>query len=433
MKHEHTLSILVPLAGALALCALPTQAHAQDTGAPADGDTGGTGPNVTVVQVPGPAAAPAAPAWNPDSHLPSSARSTTDTSRSTDGFDFGSTGGASGPVHGGAHGTYVVDGSYVPEAHSVRRGDTLWDISQHYFQNAYLWPRVWSLNPQVQNPHWIYPGDRVRLREAARDGQGSSFGLRRSTVPAQTIFIREVGFIEDPSKETWGEVVGSPNDHVMLTETRDLYVQLAKDRDVQLGQELTVFLPLKVDVKGADGELVSIRGTARVDRYNPKTHMARAQVIEAIDTIERGAKVGPIGRRFEVVPPKVADQDLDTSIAAALFPNQFWGENQVIFVNKGSDDGVKPGNRFFAVERVDRWLRDHRRAGAMGRLRARIEDDRAAQVDPTETKGDQELFPDETYAEFRVIRTRAHTAMCLITSATHEIERDAVLVMRKGY
>ena len=434
MNHDRTPSSLVSLAGAVALLTVPTLATAQDTGASGGGDPGGgSAPNVTVVQVPAPAAPAAQPAWNPDGHLPSSSRSVTDTSRSGSGFDLNTGGGSAGPVHGNSNGTYVVEGSYVPEAHSVRRGDTLWDISQHYYQNSYFWPRVWSLNPQVQNPHWIYPGDRIRLREGAQQG-GSAFALRRSTVPAQTVFIREVGFVDDPAKEVWGEIVGSPNDHVILTDTRNLYIQLASDKDVQLGQELTIFMPLKVDVREANGELVSIRGTARVERYNPKTHMVRAQVIESVDTIERGAKVGPVGRRFEVVPPKTAEQDLDATIATALFPHQFWGQNQVIFLNKGSEDGVKPGNRFFAVERGDIWARDRKRAGDLARLRPRLEDDRWARVDSTGySESDPELFPDETYAEFRVIHTREHTSMCLITSATHEIERDAQLVMRKGF
>jgi hypothetical protein len=433
MNHDRTPSSLVSLAGAVALFTVPSLAAAQDTGASGGGDPGGGGsPNVTVVQVPAPSAPAAAPAWNPDGHLPSSSRSVTDTSRSSDGFDFGGAGAGAGPVRGGANSTYVVEGSYVPEAHSVRRGDTLWEISQHYYQNAYFWPRVWSLNPQVQNPHWIYPGDRIRLRDGGAQ-RGSTFQLRRSTVAPQTVFIREVGYVDDPTKDTWGEIVGSPNDHVILTDTRDLYIQLDDKRDVQIGQELTIFHPLKVDVRDASGELVSIRGTARVDRYNPKTHMVRAQVIESIDTIERGAKVGPVGRRFEVVPPKVAEQDLDAGIATALFPHQFWGQQQIVFLNKGSEDGVKPGNRFFAIERGDRWARDRHRAGRLAKQRPRIEDDRWVRADDVDLEADQDLFPDETYAEFRVIHVREHTAMCLITSATHEIERDALLVMRRGF
>ena len=51
----------------------------------------------------------------------------------------------------------------VPDIHLVRRGDTLWDLCNHYYQNPWAWPKVWSYNPQIANPHWIYPGDQLRL------------------------------------------------------------------------------------------------------------------------------------------------------------------------------------------------------------------------------------------------------------------------------
>ena len=63
----------------------------------------------------------------------------------------------------------VIGGSgqrVVPEIYTVRRGDTLWDITGRYYGNPWYWPRVWSYNPEVTNPHWIYPLDRLRLRRA---------------------------------------------------------------------------------------------------------------------------------------------------------------------------------------------------------------------------------------------------------------------------
>ncbi len=63
----------------------------------------------------------------------------------------------------GADQPSVIQGSAVPELHVVRRGDTLWDICFLYFNDPWQWPKIWSYNPQVTNPHWIYPGDLVRL------------------------------------------------------------------------------------------------------------------------------------------------------------------------------------------------------------------------------------------------------------------------------
>lgn len=50
-----------------------------------------------------------------------------------------------------------------PERHVVERGDTLWDISARFLEDPLLWPRVWRVNPQIDNPDLIYPGDAVYL------------------------------------------------------------------------------------------------------------------------------------------------------------------------------------------------------------------------------------------------------------------------------
>ncbi len=51
----------------------------------------------------------------------------------------------------------------APENYTVVRGDTLWDISDRFLKHAWLWPQLWDYNPQIPNPHLIYPGDLVSL------------------------------------------------------------------------------------------------------------------------------------------------------------------------------------------------------------------------------------------------------------------------------
>ncbi|MCK5639453.1 MAG: LysM peptidoglycan-binding domain-containing protein, partial [Gammaproteobacteria bacterium] len=50
-----------------------------------------------------------------------------------------------------------------PQRYSVVRGDTLWDISDHFLRDPWRWPELWQKNQQIDNPHLIYPGDILTL------------------------------------------------------------------------------------------------------------------------------------------------------------------------------------------------------------------------------------------------------------------------------
>ena len=372
--------------------------------------------------------------YDPDKGLPSSSREA-----GTGGFDL--SGGNTATVRGSGEGSFSLTGQSVsvPAYHTVRRGDTLWDLCNHYYENPWAWPRVWSFNPQIQNPHWIYPGDRIQMRASggptSQNVTGETFVRSRAMVPQGTVFLRDEGYIADEAREVWGEVLGSPQDNMLLAEGDEVYLEIKGDRDVRIGQEFTIFEKTRRPEAGdSKGYIVRFKGTARVTRWNEKTRVAQATLTESLDVIERGALIGPVGRRFDVVPPVQNDREVWAHIAAAVEPRELIGQNQVVFIDKGAKEGLRPGNRLFVVAQGDRWRDSVKMGRAMAANRVHFELRKAEITTAPDTgKGQTDRMPREVIGEIRVLRTEPHSSLCVVTSSVLELEPGFPVVARRGY
>lgn len=328
----------------------------------------------------------------------------------------------------------------APEIYVVRKGDTLWDLSGQYLQSPWAWPTVWSYNPQVINPHWIYPGDQLRFKDpnaAASALQRGPKAFRPSERPAplaralpKTIFSRDQGYLGDSKRDFWGELVGSAEDQMLLAEGNHVYLTLRPGVTVQPGQTLTIFVPLR-EAEGTSGarkppgEIVSVKGTVQVDQFNPRTRVARANIVEALDAIERGARVGPVGRTFDVVAPKPATKEVAAHVLTSFYPRQLHAQHQLIFLDHGSEDGLEPGTRMFVLARGDVWRHSLKVGTGMLKDRIRLETSKV-EVERTPTNGDDEQFPSEVIAELRVLRTEKYSAVALVLESRRELSAGDV-------
>lgn len=418
--------------------------------------SGGSGQQTTITFTPGstessstyvPPPGFPAPGTNLEGHLPSSSQAAVNP---RDGFDLGQESSSTPVLRGSKDAPFTLTGDRkaIPNIHVVKRGDTLWDLCASYYGNPWRWPRVWAHNPQVQNPHWIYPGDQIRMR--AGTAAVSSFGNptmvlgegqfvdRRPLVPANTVFLRNQGYIDEPDKEVWGELVGAVEDQMLLSEGNHIYMVMRKGVDLRLGQLLTVFREVRQPkrVKGArkpDGVIVSFKGTVKIDQWDPRTRVARGRIVESLDVIERGARVGPVGRRFEVVPPRRNTVDLRARVLTSMYPHNFVGQHQVVFVDRGSEDGLRPGNRLLIIRKGDTWRRSLKTSTVMARSRVKTDDPSDVPIERTPLRGDERVFPEEIVGELRVIRTRKKSSLTIVTRSDIEINPGDRVVVRRGY
>lgn len=307
----------------------------------------------------------------------------------------------------------------VPETYTVVKGDTLWDLSSRYYRNPYQWPRLWAYNPAITNPHWIYPGDTVRLLPpgtavalpTSHDDQPHRIqgGMRTAT----GVFLRQTGFVEPHELKEAGKIVGSKEEKTMLGTLDEAYVEFPKDRPFVVGERYTVYRPTdKVHHPQTGkylGQMVEIFGEGEV-RAVTDGHIARVALVDSVNPIERGFLVGPLRRQFKVVQPRADKGELQGVIVATLHPRDMVSNDNLVFIDRGSGDGIEVGNRFLVVRRGDGYQ-------------------------PVLSSGpiDDKRFPRETIAEIVVVDVREHLCTGIVTKANHESRIGDRVETRAGY
>jgi hypothetical protein len=335
-------------------------------------------------------------------------------------------------------------------SHAVIKGDTLWDISGRFLGSSYEWPRLWSYNPEITNPHWIYPGHVLRLREGAEGGfagepgaDGAAAGtarlLRRGSGLGSirgTVVIGDQVYLDEKALREAARIVGSPQDHMMFSPTDEVYLQFKKNDQLEEGKEVLVFRHLhrseltpkagahsvRAYKAGDGGEIVKVIGAARVSAVDSDKRIARAVITEAMDPIERGFEVANVPRTLADVPPKVSDRKVEARIVACSEPLGTVGQNQVVFINAGSKQGVAVGNRFVVVRQGDAW-----------RQTLYLKESLSGEERPDAHPIPDKAYPLTVVGEARAIYVREESTTALITDSLVELNPGDRVEMREGY
>jgi len=315
----------------------------------------------------------------------------------------------------------VIQGGPVPELHVVRRGDTLWDICLLYFHDPWQWPKIWSYNSQITNPHWIYPGDLVRLlprgvfRQTvpAEPETAAAAGAPADSLPAPQrrfeVGIRQTAFVEKSDLDRSITIDGAVDEKTLLGNGDSVYLSYPPGRPPKVGDRYSVYVPDNVvRSKGSVvGAYVHVLGALEVVSVK-QDKRARGVIVDANQEIERGAKVGPLLRTFRTVPPTSPKVDAQGTIVAMLTSKQLVGQGEVVFIDLGKSSGVEVGNRMFVVRRGDGYPPlMHRQVG---------QDDRK--------------FPARALGEIVVVDIGERISVGLVTLSVQEMSVDDLVMMQ---
>lgn len=333
----------------------------------------------------------------------------------------------------GTHGVYSSEG---PDQYIVRPGDTLWTITDQFFGDPAYWPQVWSYNPEVTNPHWIFPSDKIRLapatgpQQAAETSKNASLpggmgGGKTASGPqtSSSVYLRDMGYLDNEALKDAGQIIGSDGDRMLLGSNDLAYIKFGSDRKAPFGQRYSVFRIMNPKERhpNEQGTLVRVLGTVSIQSYDPNRHVARGFIEEAIDPIERGCKVAVVERQFDLIKSKASKSGLAAKIIAVMRPRELIAFNDLVFIDAGQDKGVQAGNRFFVIRKGDRW-RDSLR---------KTPEEMGSSLDAPPYEVDE--YPKESVAELHVVKVRKNTSVAFVTRSDIELKLGDVAETVAGY
>jgi hypothetical protein len=310
----------------------------------------------------------------------------------------------------------------TPESHTVGKGETMSSVCERYFGDPFCWPRLWAENPQVTNPHWIFPGDVIRLRAgtpaAARPAVRSGMRVvtnRRLAADSQSVLLREAGYIDKDALAESAHVSGSREEKIMLASGDQAYVTFDKSKPMKAGERYSVFVadtqnPVRDPETGATlGYLVRVYGDIAVDQISDK-NMARGTLMDVVEPVERGFAVSRKVRLFKTIEPKPAATNLEARIVASFAPTILLAAESFVVISRGGKDGLSVGNRIFVVRRGDGY-RPLMEGWAKPDMR----------------------YPKEVVAELWIMEVSDSVSVAWVARSSKELRVGEVAELRKGH
>ncbi len=265
-----------------------------------------------------------------------------------------------------------------PVIYTIKKGDTLWGISERFIKDPYYWPNLWAHNPEVPNPHFIYPGQQLAIYDgrivivpapgapaspppaveaappAAAPPAAPAAPAPALVPPPPAAITLKVsapgeGFLTLAEFNGLGEIVDADDNRVLLTEGDSVLIRISPLVQAAPGMFFSLFSVDREVAHPVTGKLVGYRifnlGTVMITQVTDT--VAVGKITQATREIERGARLRIYQPPQREVVLKRAERELGGHIISSSSNQKALGQNELIYLDLGSLDGLSPGNMLY--------------------------------------------------------------------------------------
>ncbi len=267
-----------------------------------------------------------------------------------------------------------------PARYVVKKGDTLWDISGMFLRDPWLWPEIWQVNPQIRNPHLIYPGDVLVMTlcdgkpclklERTREVKltpGVRSSLNNHAIPPIPLdvirpFLSRPRVVAENEMELAPYVLSSQDEHLIAGANHKIYVRALDESTVtprytiyRAGDAYRDFAEngeQTGEILGYEAIYVADAETLRLG--DPATFLVTKSDREVLVGDRLMEEENPLETAFI---PHSPDPDVNGRIVSVLDGVSQIGQFQIVVLNLGERDGMEPGH-VLSVNESGRFVRD---------------------------------------------------------------------------
>jgi hypothetical protein len=242
--------------------------------------------------------------------------------------------------------------------YTIQKGDTLWDLSQKFSDSPWQWPDLWRENKQLPNPHWIYPGERIRLYLKESTGSIAENKITKQKIHQiestnkQVYYyypqIDQVGFIKSDATKPFGTILKVKDEKVMIHQGDIVYIREEGGIPLPKGKKYHIYRTMK---PVPNKNLTPCPGvqhyfTGVVEIVSEQAGFTVGKVIKSY----RATNLYDMLMPYEPIKPEIAItksvKGLKGTIILSEEHKAMMGENDIAFIDKGAKDGIQPGQRY---------------------------------------------------------------------------------------
>ena len=262
----------------------------------------------------------------------------------------------------------TAENSSAYRTYEVQKGDTLWGISKKFIEDPYYWPDLWANNPDIQNPHFIYPGQKLQIYAAPIAVVGVA-GEKFSSAPEQEVVTPEIApsplepvvvaeepvyitipagisFIAESEQRAGGIIFDFPDARHFAGSGDKVFIRAPADASVAVG-DLWQIMKSRTDIihpvsKKRLGFQVDQVGVLEITELGKDLHTAIIR--KSYREIERGAWLTPRRAVHEQIALRRATSEMTGMVISTASHRELLGPSEVLFVDLGEKNGLKVGN-----------------------------------------------------------------------------------------